>query len=409
MYNIFFVSCAKKRGMEEKLSLVELLEKVKWGIECSVSGYYWVVAEIGEISYNSRNLWGHCYLELIERSKDNSEIVSKVRATIWGNTFSKLRPYFENEAGIPLKQGIKVLVKAKVDFHVVYGISLNISDIEPSYSVGDLELLRQQTIERLKSEGCFNLNSQMEFKRLFSKIAIISADGAAGYGDFMKQINHNDYGIVIKTELFEAKMQGVEAPDSIIEALDRINSREDEFDAVVIIRGGGAKTDLLCFDDYNLAFNVAQFPLPVLTGVGHERDFHVIDMVAHTHFKTPTAVAAHLVSLIASEFALVGNLEQKLYSVLEGKIKVEHERLMNYYRRISNGVQNNLLWSKKELEIIEVRLNSASPLRVLERGYAIVSFKGSLDELGSGDKVKIKLKGGEVEFRIGEVLNKKIN
>ena len=262
--------------MENKLTLSELNERIKEVIEGAFPSSVWVIAEISELKEN-RN--GHCYLELIE--KQGTEIVARSRATIWSYTYRMLKPYFETTTGQLFTQGIKILVQGAVEFHSAFGLSLNIKDIDPIYTVGDMAMQRKEIINRLQTEGVFEMNKELELPLVPQKIAVISSATAAGYQDFMNQMETNEFGFRFYTKLFQATMQGVEAVPSIIYALERIFQYEDFFDAVVIIRGGGATADLSSFDNYDLAFNITQFPLPVITGIGHEKDDTIIDLVAH--------------------------------------------------------------------------------------------------------------------------------
>ncbi len=301
--------------MEQKLTLLELNLQVKDVLSNSLPGTVWVTAEISELKEN-RN--GHCYLELVEEKGE--EIVARARANIWSYTYRILKPYFETTTGQFFCCDIKVLVKASVEFHPVFGLSLNIRDIDPAYTMGDMLLQRREIIERLQAEGIFGMNKELELPLVPQRIAVISSKTAAGYQDFMNQLEMNPHGFKFYTHLFEAYMQGTGAVPSIISALERIFQYEDFFDAVAIIRGGGATADLSSFDNYNLAFHVTQFPLPVVTGIGHEKDDTIIDMVAHTRLKTPTAVAEFFVNgaerfyeqLVMLEEAVVGSCRQTL-------------------------------------------------------------------------------------------------
>jgi len=267
--------------MVNKLTLSELNERIRDALLEAFPGMVWVIAEVSELKENRS---GHCYLELVE--KEGNEIVARSRATIWSYTYRMLKPYFETTTGQLFTQGIKILVQASVEYHPAYGLSLNIKDIDPTYTVGDMALQRKEIIDRLQKEGVFDMNRELNLPLVPQKIAVISSATAAGYQDFMNQLESNEYGFVFYTRLFEAFMQGAEAVPSIIRALERIFQYEDFFDAVVIIRGGGATADLSSFDNYELAINITQFPLPVITGIGHEKDDTIIDLVAHTRLKT---------------------------------------------------------------------------------------------------------------------------
>ncbi len=277
--------------MDQKLTLSELNKKIGEVLAGAFPVGVWVVGEISELKEN-RN--GHCYLELIE--KQGNEIIARSRATIWSYTFRMLKPYFETTTGQLFSPGIKILVQVSVEFHPSFGLSLNIRDIDPVYTVGDMALQRNEIISRLKAEGVFDMNRELDLPLVPQKIAVISSATAAGYQDFINQLQNNQQGYKFYTKLFQATMQGVETVPTIINALERIYQYEDFFDAVVIIRGGGATADLSSFDNYDLAYHVTQFPLPVITGIGHEKDDTIIDLVAHTRLKTPTAVAEFLIA-----------------------------------------------------------------------------------------------------------------
>ena len=279
--------------MNEQLKLSELNGRVKKAIGETFTAPVWVVAEISELKLN-RN--GHCYLVLIEKEENGDAIVAQAKATIWSYTFRMLRPYFESTTGQPLTEGLKVLVSVSVEFHELYGYSLNIRDIDPTYTLGDMARRRREIISRLQNEGVADMNKELTLPLVPQKIAIISSFTAAGYQDFIDQLTNNPSKYRFHTRLFPAIMQGNQAETSIIGALEQIYLYENFFDVVVIIRGGGSQVDLSCFDNYNLAYFITQFPLPVITGIGHEKDDSIVDLVAHTRLKTPTAVAEFLIS-----------------------------------------------------------------------------------------------------------------
>lgn len=279
-------------SVKNALSLFELSQKISNALEIEFPGTQWVVGEISEIK---ENISGHCYLELVEKDAANDYPKAKARGTIWARTYRMIKPYFETATGRNLKAGLKVLVQCTVNYHPVYGLSLNIIDIDPTFTLGDIELMRQQTINRLIAEGVMDMNKDFELPLLPKNIAIISSPTAAGFEDFANQLNSNPYGYIFNIKLFAATMQGDKAEESIIMAMDRVYNTLSDWDVLVIIRGGGSQVDLGCFDGYNLANNIAQFPLPVITGIGHEKDVTIADMVAHTRLKTPTAVAEFLI------------------------------------------------------------------------------------------------------------------
>lgn len=281
--------------MEEhtSLSLVELNMLVRRSVRACLPDEYWVQAELSDVRSNYS---GHCYLEFVQKDSKSNALVAKARGIIWNNVYSRLKPFFERETGQLFVSGIKVLVKVTVDFHELYGYSLTVVDIDPTYTLGDMARRRKEIISRLESEGILTLNKELELPVLAQRIAVISSATAAGYGDFCNQLEHNPYGFVFYPHLFQAVMQGDKVELSIIAALEKIYQTQEKWDVVVIIRGGGATSDLSGFDTYNLAAHCAQFPLPVLTGIGHERDDTVLDVVSHTRVKTPTAAAEFLIN-----------------------------------------------------------------------------------------------------------------
>lgn len=389
--------------MEEKLTLLELQEKIKRGIEGAVPGAVWVTAEIGELN---NHYSGHCYMDLIDYKEGSRGVAAKARGVIWSNVYRMLKPYFETAAGVKLEKGLNVLLKAQVSFSPVYGLSLNVLDIDPAFTVGELELRRQKTIEKLKADGCMEMNSSLELPALPRRIAVVSAETAAGYRDFMKQLHNNENGFRFYTELFAAQMQGDDAPASIISALERVAERACEFDAAIIIRGGGAAMDLVCYDDYNLALNIAQFPLPVITGIGHDHDFHIADMVAHTWLKTPTAVADFFVGLFVEQEQYIMYLFQRISLTLSQKISAERQKLALLHNSMVQGAANLMSNGRRTLDMLQLRINAADPAKILGNGFAIVAVDGkraSVDDIRVGSRVRVVLADGTVEFVVGEV------
>lgn len=388
------------------MTLLQLQERIREGIEEAVPPVVWITAEIGELKMHSS---GHCYLEFVSYREKGHAVAAKARGTIWSSTFRLLKPYFETTAGVALASGLNVLVKVQVSFSPIYGLSLNVLDIDPSFTVGELELKRQQTIARLKDEGCFDMNSSLQIPSLPRRIAIVSSSTAAGYRDFMKQLHGNEGGFRFHTELFSAQMQGEEAPGSIVAALEEIASRESEFDAVAIIRGGGAAMDLVCFDDYTLAVNIAQFPLPVVTGIGHDHDFHIADMVAHTWLKTPTAAADFFVDAFMQQYQFIMHLFQRISLTLAQKISIERQRLLQLHNSMAQSVAALVSRRRQELDILKLRLDAADPSRILAKGFAMVAVDGKRASAGDfveGRRVRLTLHDGTVEFTVGEVLEK---
>ncbi len=282
--------------MTEKVSLTELQLIIRDSLYLSLPDAIWVIAEISEIKENSA---GHCYLELIEKNPGEKNVRARVKAIIWNNRSRFLKAFFENITGENLREGIKILVKTRVEYHELYGLSLIISDIDPTFTLGEMAIKRQLIIKRLEEEGVFSMNKELIFPAVPQRIAVISSKNAAGYSDFINHLNSNIYGYVFKTTLFEISLQGTETEESIINALDKIAYNGHLYDIVAIIRGGGSQSDLSWFDNYNIAYHVTQFPLPVITGIGHDKDISITDMVAHRALKTPTAVADFLIELLA--------------------------------------------------------------------------------------------------------------
>lgn len=282
--------------MAEKLTLTELQLIIRDSLYMALPDMYWVIAEISEIK---ENFAGHCYLELIEKQNDDKNIRSRVRAIIWCKKYRFLKSYFENTSGETLKEGLKILIRVKIEYHELYGLSLIICDIDPAFTVGEMAIRRQQIIRQLEDEGVFSMNRELDIPFSLQRIAIISSANAAGYLDFLNHLKNNSYGYEFYTRLFESPMQGSETEKGIISALDKISLLQENFDAVVIIRGGGSQVDLSWFDNYNIAYHITQFPLPVFTGIGHDKDMSVSDMVAAVALKTPTAVADFIVNHMA--------------------------------------------------------------------------------------------------------------
>lgn len=394
--------------MEEKISLLELQERIRRGIEGAVPHQVWITAEIGEMKNHPS---GHCYLDLVDYKEGERGVAAKARGVIWSSAWRMLQPYFLSAAGVPLSKGLNVLLKVQANFSAVYGLSLNILDIDPSFTVGELELRRQQTIKRLQQEGCMEMNAQLQLPPLPRRIAVISSATAAGYRDFMNHLHKNEYGFRFSTELFPAQMQGQEAPESIIGALDKIAEREGEFDVVAILRGGGAAMDLLCFDDYSLAVNIAQFPLPVITGIGHDHDYHIADMVANTWLKTPTAVADYFVDIFVQQEQYLMHLFQRISLTLAHKISTERHRLLTLHNTLVQNVANLLSCRRQQLEMLRLKVEAADPARILGSGFAIVAVGGKragAEDIVEGARVKMVLGDGEVEFVVGEIVGKKV-
>ena len=405
---------------EQPLSLYELNGLVKRTIRDRMSETYWVQAELSDVRSNYS---GHCYLEFIQKDASGNNLIAKARGTIWSNIYKMLKPYFEQETGQAFASGIKVLVRVSVDFHELYGYSLTVLDIDPTYTVGDMERKRREILRQLEEEGVIDLNKELEMPMLPQRIAVISSATAAGYGDFCNQLANNPRGYGFHTELFPAIMQGERVEESIIAALDAIYARLEAFDVVVIIRGGGATSDLSGFDTYELAANCAQFPLPIITGIGHERDDTVIDLIAHTRVKTPTAAAAFLIACMDQVADRLDNLSFRLQQGVRNRLLWEHRRIeglkqripSSAYKRISDAkygllaaqrdlqmaTRQFLSMKKHRLELLQQRLNDALPEKQLARGYSITLKNGKAvkdaSALKEGDTLVTLLYKGKVE------------
>lgn len=333
--------------MSARLTLLELNNMIREVLQDNLTEAFWVVAEISEMKVNRT---GHCYLELVEKDTVSDEIVARARATIWSYTFRMLKPYFQTITGQEFGEGIKVLVQVMVEFHPAYGLSVNIKDIDPTYTVGDMVRRRREIIEKLKEAGVFDMNRELSLPLVPQRIAVISSATAAGYQDFIAHLEKNPSHFRFHCILFEAFMQGNEAVPSILQALDHIFEDEDKFDAVAIIRGGGAQADLSCFDNFELAWTVAQFPLPVVTGIGHEKDDTIIDLVAHTRQKTPTAAAEFFISGMAQFRERLDRLEKEFTDRIR-KI------LGTYLDELEDLAEKTKLSAEKYLTSEHLRLN----------------------------------------------------
>jgi exodeoxyribonuclease VII large subunit len=348
------------------LSLYELLGGVKMSLKSSLPPSFWVTAEISELKVNYS---GHCYLELIEKDASGESIKAKARATIWASVYRMIQPYFETATKSKLAAGMKVMVKASVEFHELYGFSLNITDIEPSYTVGEMALKKQEIINRLIAEGVFEMNKSQYLADLPGRIAVVSSKTAAGFGDFMDQLLHNNYGYKFHVKLFPAVMQGAEAEQSIIAALDAVFEQEELFDLVVIIRGGGAQSDLNCFNSYWLAYHICQFPLPVLTGIGHEQDETIADLVAHTRLKTPTAVAEFLIGIFRQADQKINDLSVTLAELATDLVEIEKNRFKAFMLAMKPAVRKYLAANSSDLHVQGIHLKGyAKHMLLAEEG-----------------------------------------
>ena len=414
---------------KEFVDLLELQHRLKQGVESLFPNRVWVKAEVSAVKARSG---GHCYLELSQSNQKG--LVAKSSAIIWSSKYRFIAPYFESVTGTPLKEGLVILVQVQVNFSELYGMSLIIDDINPEFSLGEKEQERQRTIQRLQEEGLMDLQKELELPLLPYRLAVISAEDAAGYRDFMRHIEENPYGFKVEPVLFPALMQGADCPSSIIAALDAIlyemqggapECREGKFamqggaecgagqqckgyDAVLILRGGGAKLDLACFDDYELAAVIAQYPIPVLTAIGHDQDFHVCDMVAHEYLKTPTALADYIVDIYAREDERVSSFETRIRLALSNRLYREEALLDSLAARIRGGFVLKISAMESALQVLQTRIQAADPRRILDRGYALALDGNGVVLRGAagrrvGDKVSVMFADGTLDCTVDSV------
>lgn len=408
---------------DKSFSLSELNGCVRDAIKQALPETYWLRAETSDVR---RNRNGHCYLEFIEKDAITDSIIAKARGVIWSNVYEMLSQYFEKETGQQFTAGLNVLVRVSIEFHELYGYSLTVVDIDPSFTLGEIARNRQLVINRLEQEGVLTLNKELVLPEITNRIAVISSPTAAGYEDFMHQLNKNRLGFKFYTKLFPAVMQGDRSEASIIAALERIFVNSEHFDAVAIIRGGGAAADLNCFDSYLLANNIAQFPLPVISGIGHERDVTVTDIVSHTRAKTPTAVAEFIIEHMSVAATELIDLQDRIISISENVISKEKSDLLLASKEVVHGakmllqrefatvdkysstmkhqIKQSLQSHYHHLENREQYINMVSPYNILKRGYTLTlkdgAFVTSVDDLKVGDKIETRFKDGSSESEI---------
>ena len=422
------------------LSLFELNNLVREVISTAFDNEYWVEAELSEL----REVRGHCYMELIQKELFSNTPVAKASAKCWKNKWQILRPKFEKVSGQHLHAGLKVMLKVYPDFHEAYGFSWIVTDINPEFTMGDMARKRLEIVKQLQAEGIFDLQKELELPLFAQRIAVISSANAAGYGDFCHQLNDNSYGLKFYTRLFPAVMQGEEIEQSVIAALNKINQRMDDFDVVVIIRGGGATSDMSGFDTLSLSENVANFPLPVITGIGHDRDESVLDMVSHTRVKTPTAAAAFLVDHLEEVYERVLDAQTELLTSVRHRMEMEKARLQHlgekipmlfslykerqetmldhWFQALTTAIQTHLVQETHRLEqlkqgikptieqqmmrenyhlsLLSQRVKSLDPTLLLHRGYSMTMLNGRIVKdkslLKSGDEIETILENGTI-------------
>ena len=381
--------------VDTPITLYSLNNLVRNAIADTLPSRYWITGELSEVRETAA---GHCYIELVERDENTQETIAKARGTVWARIYSLLRPYFLEQTGQPFAAGLKVLLQVTVGFHELYGYTLDVCDIEPAYTIGDIARQRQLIIKRLTEEGVINLNKELDFPLLAQRIAVISSATAAGYGDFCDQLINNRYGFVFYPRLFPAPMQGNSAGDGIIAALDKIAEEADNWDVVVIIRGGGATSDLGCFDTYNLANNCAQFPLPIITGIGHLRDESVLDIVANTSAKTPTAVAEFLIHAMLANETQIAELQSGIAMAVVQRIDNEKRRLETLTGQIPVHTVLYMQAQRHKLDLYQRSIEAASPEHILSLGYSITRLNGTVvrdaSALKEGDEIQTVVANG---------------
>lgn len=406
---------------ERTFTLLELNHMVRETIERQMDGKYWVEAELSDL--HDRN---HCYMELVENDPFGPTPLAKARAVCWANRWTALRSKFERQTQQQLRPGIKVRMMVTPTFHEAYGFAYQVSDIDPDYTLGDIVRKRMEIIRQLKEAGIFDLQRELVLSRFAQRIAVISSAQAAGYGDFCHQIDDNSYGLSFSHELFAAIMQGEQVEQSVIAALDRINARIDEFDVVVIIRGGGATTDMSGFDTLALAENVANFPLPIITGIGHDRDECILDMVSYMRVKTPTAAAAFLIDHLSEVYAALVSARERISRIAERHLAYEKMRLKQLADRIptlfaltrerqtkridalahrlDSAATQRLERERHRLQLVAHRAQAQDPIHILRRGYSITLHNGhalrSDDKLADGDIIETRLEQGTLKSEI---------
>ena len=389
----------------ESLTLYELNNRVKQVLKKEFAESVWVRAEITEIQLNRS---GHCYLQLADKKETDDSVVATARATIWAFIFRTLRPYFETMTGRALGKGMNVLLNVEVVFHELYGYSLNVRDIDPTYTVGDLERKKREILAQLEEEGIIDMNRELEFPALPKSIAVISSPTAAGLGDFINQLEHNPYGYRFHVKLFPAVMQGEKTTEAVIAALDRIYEYESVFDVVVIIRGGGSQTDLGCFDSYDMAANIAQFPLPVIAGIGHERDETIVDRVAHLRVKTPTAAAAFLIEVFREQDGKLEALQNDFVAGVQELLHEQHTRQLRAVSEFKRMVEALLAGNETRLKLLSQRLEHASELFIRHRLTVFDSLQSRMDSrtllLLDRQKNRLERLSGEMQQKTLRIL-----
>lgn len=433
------------------LTLYELNSLVREVIDTTLCQRFWVKAELSEI----RVVRGHCYMELVQKDDYSPTPVARASAKCWHNTWARLQPRFEQVTGQPLRAGMSVLLQVTANFHEAYGFAWIVQDIDPTYTLGDMARKRLEIVKQLKDEGVFDMQKGLRLPSMAQRVAVISSEQAAGYGDFCNQLDNNEYGLRLSHELFPAVMQGEQVENTVIQALNLIFDRADDFDVVVIIRGGGATADMSGFDTLALAEHVANFPLPIITGIGHERDESVIDMVSFLRVKTPTAAAAFLVSHLADTWHHIVEIGSQLARLAHNRLETEQSRVQTVAMRLSHRfaiactqriatldslerrllptaqkrltAENNTMRQivqrllpiakmivankRNELDCLEVKINAADPKNILRKGYSITLHNGkalhNVLDVKPGDTLFTKLANGQIVSTVNKTSQQK--
>lgn len=384
----------------KQYSLSELCQNIEEVLAEEFASTYWVRAEVASLSVR-----GHCYMELVEKASTKN-IAAKVRATCWQQMYGILSPYFEAETGQKLSVGMQVLLEVEVSFHAVYGLSLNIVGIDPTFTLGDMARQRQETIQRLKDDGVMDMQSSLEIPSLPRRIAVISSADAAGYGDFCHQLENNSGGFQFRTQLFATIMQGEQSAKSIIQSLQQIADEIDKWDIVVIVRGGGASTDLRNFDDYELASHCAQFPLPIIAGIGHTRDISIVDMVVHSSVKTPTAAAEWLINAMQQQADRIAELYTRLQRAIQHTINQQHIRIEQLQQALQFTSKKHLYQLRSQLEMWQKTIELHSPERIYRMGYSLTTVDGkvvkSIHDVKAGQQLQTHTADGTITSVVEE-------
>ena len=392
---------------KEYIDLFEFQSLLKKGVECLFPSRVWIRAEISAVKARQG---GHCWLELSQ--SDDKGLLAKASAVIWSSRYRFIAPYFESVTGSPLSEGMSVLVEVQVNYSQLYGMSLVVNDVDAEFSLGVRELERQRTIDRLKKEGLMGLQQELKVSTLPHRFAVVSAEDAAGYRDFVKHLQENPFGFEFDLTLYPALMQGADCPSSVISALDAVLESGIVYDAVLVMRGGGAKLDLACFDDYDLAAVIAQYPLPVYTAIGHDQDHHICDMVAYASLKTPTALADEILSIYEDEDARLFSLMTRIRMALSGRVSMAEAALSVLRTRIYSGFSVKIAALDSALQVLQARIRAADPERILERGYSLaLDGKGRVMKgiagCREGDQVAVRFADGTLDCVVRSVAGRK--